>query len=343
MVYLQESRERAAEAIHAEVQRERRDTARKMRHYYLSCLQELLEDGGKSTGQGAAILRPSLLNVPGAAFGLIVSVFLSRRAEKKIMSAASKLAAMAKVLETPVKGNPGKTPCLQSEWARHLHVSGAATSLTCDASTGGFDLPAPTGPPEQNPPPTPLLSQLRTKPSAASGSGNPPAAAPTRFHRQHSEQRASPSLCPGKRGGGQQQGVEGGADKRPAAEQLNSPFLGQEAPVRDGKGASWSLTSGDSDTGLSRPTRRKEEAVTPFSVCDAEEFGRLTPDFSDVTLYNEVAQKSPRVQRKAASRREPTPGSEAERGQEGCSGPLFSELRQHHQDSGFASPFYLQK
>lgn len=53
MVYLQESRERAAEVIQVEVQRERRDTARKMRHYYLSCLQELLEDGGTSAGQGA--------------------------------------------------------------------------------------------------------------------------------------------------------------------------------------------------------------------------------------------------------------------------------------------------
>lgn len=53
MVYLQESRERAAEVISAEVQRERRDTARKMRHYYLCCLQELLEDGGKTAGQDA--------------------------------------------------------------------------------------------------------------------------------------------------------------------------------------------------------------------------------------------------------------------------------------------------
>lgn len=33
------------------------------------------------------------------------------------MSAASKLAAMAKVLETPVKGTPGKIPRFQSEWA----------------------------------------------------------------------------------------------------------------------------------------------------------------------------------------------------------------------------------
>lgn len=51
--YLQESRERAAEMIRTEVQRERQDTARKMRRYYLTCLQELLEDGGKSTGQDA--------------------------------------------------------------------------------------------------------------------------------------------------------------------------------------------------------------------------------------------------------------------------------------------------
>lgn len=50
MLYLQESRERAAEMIHMEVQRERRDTARKMRCYYLTCLQELLEEGGKATG-----------------------------------------------------------------------------------------------------------------------------------------------------------------------------------------------------------------------------------------------------------------------------------------------------
>lgn len=199
-------------------------------------------------------------------------------------------------------------------------------------------LPATSPQPEQNPPPpTPLLPQHRTKPSPASGSGecapNPPTAAqPTGF-----EQRASPPLCRGKRGGVRPQGLRGGAD--------NSPFLGQEAPVRDEGGAGWSLTSSGSDAGLSRPPRRKEDPPAPFSLGDAEEFGRLSPDFSDVTLYGEIAQKSPRVQRKAAARREPTPGSEAaERGQEGSvGGRLFSELRQHHQDSGFASPFYLQK
>lgn len=242
---------------------------------------------------------------------------------------------MAKALETPVKGKPGKGSRVQGEWARsRVPSSGsapAATLLTRDAPAGGcpvLNLPALTDTrPEQNPPPPSVLAQHRTKPPAASGSG--PSAAQTRLPRQQPEPRASPPLCLGKRGAGQQ----------------NSPFLVQEAPVREERGAGWSSASSDSDPGLrvSGPARRKEEPVGPFSVSDAEEFGRLSPDFSDLTVYNEIAQKSPHVQPKAASRREPTPGSEAGRRQEACSRPLFSELRQRHQDSGFASPFYLQK
>uniref|UniRef100_A0A8C8SX28 Centrosomal protein 152 n=1 Tax=Pelusios castaneus TaxID=367368 RepID=A0A8C8SX28_9SAUR len=72
--YIHESKERAAEMIKAEVFRERQETARKMRKYYLICLQQLLNDDGKHEG-----------------------------AEKKIMNAASKLATMAEVLETPVR------------------------------------------------------------------------------------------------------------------------------------------------------------------------------------------------------------------------------------------------
>ncbi|XP_050824856.1 centrosomal protein of 152 kDa isoform X2 [Gopherus flavomarginatus] len=75
--YIHESKERAAEMIKAEVLRERQETARKMRKYYLICLQQLLNDDGKHEG-----------------------------AEKKIMNAASKLATMAKVLETPVRSIP---------------------------------------------------------------------------------------------------------------------------------------------------------------------------------------------------------------------------------------------
>ncbi|XP_069452713.1 centrosomal protein of 152 kDa isoform X5 [Ovis canadensis] len=71
--YIQESKERAAEMVKAEVLRERQETARKMRKYYLICLQQILQDDGKEEG-----------------------------AEKKIISAASKLAMMAKLLETPI-------------------------------------------------------------------------------------------------------------------------------------------------------------------------------------------------------------------------------------------------
>ncbi|XP_009579623.1 PREDICTED: centrosomal protein of 152 kDa [Fulmarus glacialis] len=75
--YIRESKERAAEMIKAEVLRERQETARKMRKYYLTCLQQLLTDNGKHEG-----------------------------AEKKIMNAASKLATMAKGLETPLRHIP---------------------------------------------------------------------------------------------------------------------------------------------------------------------------------------------------------------------------------------------
>ncbi|NXD47917.1 CE152 protein, partial [Corvus moneduloides] len=73
LCYIRESKERAAEMIKVEVLRERQETARKMRKYYLTCLQQLLTDNGKHEG-----------------------------AEKKIMDAASKLATMAKGLETPL-------------------------------------------------------------------------------------------------------------------------------------------------------------------------------------------------------------------------------------------------
>nr|XP_009512892.1 PREDICTED: centrosomal protein of 152 kDa [Phalacrocorax carbo] len=77
LCYIRESKERASEMIKAEVLRERQETARKMRKYYLTCLQQLLTDNGKHEG-----------------------------AEKKIMNAASKLATMAKGLETPLRHIP---------------------------------------------------------------------------------------------------------------------------------------------------------------------------------------------------------------------------------------------
>lgn len=48
--YIHESKERAAEIIKTEILRERQETARKMRKYYLVCLQQLLIDDGKHEG-----------------------------------------------------------------------------------------------------------------------------------------------------------------------------------------------------------------------------------------------------------------------------------------------------
>ncbi|XP_036042488.1 centrosomal protein of 152 kDa [Onychomys torridus] len=76
--YIQESKERAAEMVKAEVLRERQQTARKMRKYYLTCLQQILQDNGKEEG-----------------------------AEKKIMNAASKLATMAELLGTVAESDCG--------------------------------------------------------------------------------------------------------------------------------------------------------------------------------------------------------------------------------------------
>ncbi|XP_074090835.1 centrosomal protein of 152 kDa isoform X3 [Macrotis lagotis] len=86
--YIQGSKERAAELLKAELLKERQETVRRMRKYYLVCLHQLLQDDGRQEG----------------------------RAEKKIMNAASKLATMAKMLETPVvnraqiKNSPSVVP-----------------------------------------------------------------------------------------------------------------------------------------------------------------------------------------------------------------------------------------
>ncbi|XP_007644934.1 centrosomal protein of 152 kDa isoform X3 [Cricetulus griseus] len=82
--YIHESKERAAEMVKAEVLRERQETARKMRKYYLTCLQQILQDNGKEEG-----------------------------AEKKIMNAASKLATMAELLGT-IAESDCKVRCAQA-------------------------------------------------------------------------------------------------------------------------------------------------------------------------------------------------------------------------------------
>uniref|UniRef100_A0A3B4WYJ8 Centrosomal protein 152 n=1 Tax=Seriola lalandi dorsalis TaxID=1841481 RepID=A0A3B4WYJ8_SERLL len=391
--YLQESRERAAEMICMEVQRERQDTARKMRRYYLTCLQELLQDGGKTTG-----------------------------AEKKIMNAASKLAAMAKVLETPIRSKSGKNCSLPSEsYCTELHYCGfffskykyvvdlcflLAYCSTAVSTTGcppgrnaGFIKNLSTLPEfpdigaegrshmeetsadsEQKPTAAPRTKPLRHQDISASAKEEASVEAAmkpqTAAHKhlrsykpqqmESSHQVASPtqvdfvtaSVMSKNRELYLQGGASSTAVNRLDSEQQSKPFPVQEAPVRDEKRTDWSMTSSDSDTSFQVPrlscSGRKVEPVKPFSVSaasasDLGEFGGLTPDASDLTIYNEIAQKTPRTQTlnfpsvKMSTHRQPTPGSEAEKQQGVCSRPLFSELRRRQQDSGFDSPFYQQK
>ncbi|XP_049578853.1 centrosomal protein of 152 kDa isoform X8 [Syngnathus scovelli] len=309
--YLQESRERAAEMIRTEVLRERQDTARKMRRYYLTCLQELLEDDGKTTG----------------------------RAEKKIMNAASKLAAMAKVLETPVKNKSGKNHALP-------------TGITVMSTTG----PAPASKTDflKNPSSGPLDKRTEDRTHRKKMSGLEQKTTQARTKLVNNQDSADVQLYPHKvasscsaplRSKNREAYLQGGQPES-HADTPNEPCVTQELPVRDDKRTNWSLNSSDSDSHhLPRVSYsgRKVESVKPFSVSarDFSQFDRLTPDTSDLTVYNDIAQENwtrtqtSAHQGKLNTKREPVLGSEGEK----LSRPLFSELRQCQQDSGFDSPF----
>ncbi|XP_057693048.1 centrosomal protein of 152 kDa isoform X3 [Corythoichthys intestinalis] len=273
--YLRESRDRAAELIRNEVQKERKDTARKMRHYYLTCLQELLEDGGKTTG-----------------------------AEKIIMNAASKLATMAKVLETPMKNKSGKNHTLPTQMAV--------------ASTTGPSLISHNS-----------LRNPLTKAHDVITEDRKTTLARTKFVSKQNigtgETSKDAQIYPQK-----------------AATITRSK---QEFPVRDDKCTDWSLTTSDSDSvHITRASfsGRKVESVKPFSI-SATDFGGLSPNASDLTVYNDIAQETKTQQQtfapeaKMSSHREPTPGSEGDKRRMAFTKPPLLELIQ--QDSGFDSPF----
>ncbi|KAM7396883.1 hypothetical protein PAMP_019888 [Pampus punctatissimus] len=345
--YLQESRERAAEMIRVEVQRERQDTARKMRHYYLTCLQELLEDGGKTTG-----------------------------AEKKIINAASKLAAMAKVLETPFKSKSGKNYSLSS-CPTAVSTTGCPPGRNAGSSKNPSTLTEPTDiKPEERShrgktsadSEQKLTTTARTKPLShqdipafRKDEATVDAGGYTQLNsHKPSQQIASSSqvdlVSVSVRSKNRDLYLQGGEGVKADNKSKPSPF--QEAPVRDEKQTDWSMTSSDSDISFQVPrlsySGRKVESVRPFSVSaasatDFREFGSFTPDASDLTVYNEIAKKTPHTQTlnrpkaKMSTHRQPTPGSEGEKQHGVRSRPLFSELRQCQQDSGFDSPFYQQK
>ncbi|GAA6221499.1 centrosomal protein of 152 kDa [Lates japonicus] len=339
--YLQESRERAAEMIRMEVQRERQDTARKMRRYYLTCLQELLEDGGKTTG-----------------------------AEKKIMNAASKLAAMAKVLETPIKSKSGKNytlPRRNAGFNKNLSTLPELPDIRVEErshreKTSADSAQKPAAAARTKPLSHPDISASGKEEASVDAGTKPQSAAHTHLSsHKPSQQTASPSqvdfVSASVRSRSRELYLQGG-ESSTADNRLDKSFLIQEAPVRDEKQTEWSMTSSDSDASFQVPrlshSGRKVEPVRPFSVSaasasDFREFGGLTPDASDLTIYNEIAKKTPYTQTsnfpsvKMSTHREPTPGSEAKKQQGVCSRPVFSELRQRQQDSGFDSPFYQHK
>ncbi|XP_061826325.1 centrosomal protein of 152 kDa [Nerophis lumbriciformis] len=282
LCYLQESRERAAEMIRTEVQRERQDTARKMRRYYLTCLQELLEDGGKTSG-----------------------------AENKIMNAASKLAAMAKVLETPVKNKSGNKHGLPASKTHFMNPSTQLCDLRPKEKT--LDLEHQT-------------TLTRTK-LVSQQERNAPADAHIYPHK--APQVSSSGFAPLR------------SKSRVVYLHGGEPDNQQEVPVRDEKQTIWGLSSSDSDS-LHVPPLSYSVSTASASVLG--EFGALTPVASDLTIYK----KTPQTQTVASkaqmsSHREPTPGSVGEKQHGVGTRPLFSELRQRQQDSGFDSPFSQPK
>ncbi|XP_054633053.1 centrosomal protein of 152 kDa isoform X2 [Dunckerocampus dactyliophorus] len=301
--YLQESRERAAEMIRKEVQRERQDTARTMRRYYLTCLQELLEDGGKTAG-----------------------------AEKKIMNAASKLAAMAKVLETPIKKKPGKN---HSFPASNIDFIKNPSTLPCDIRTHR----GKTSDLERK---TTLTRTLLVHKQDVAACGRD-ATGETHPYPPKAPLVTSSAFAP-LRSNSREVYLQGGEPDNHVQLDLHSkPCLTQEVPVRDEKRTDRSLISSDSDS-LHVPRLSHLGRKVAADLCD---FGSVTPDASDLTVYKEIAQKTLEsrtfpTKAKMSSHRESTSGSEAEKQHGVCSRPLFSELRRQ-QDSGFDSPFYQPK
>ncbi|CAL8261477.1 unnamed protein product [Merluccius merluccius] len=291
--YLQESKERAAELIRAEVQRERQDTARRMRRYYMSCLQELLQHGEQTSG-----------------------------AEKKILSAAGKLLAMAKVLETPVKKKPDRNHALPSNSQlykpRYIHKR-TRTKKPGKAAAQG-DPPPASG-----------------RGGREAGRDTPRADATTATHAAYAKPGQTPGPLPPSLSRGirdlclQGAGSPGKTGSPAGPEPCGGRSAVREAPVRDEGESDWSSDAGSAG----RERRRQQQEWEGEGVA----FGRLTPDMSDVTVYNEFAKRPASVPSAKRTCREPTPGSEVPGGGGGRHQAVFSALRLCQQDSGFHSPF----
>ncbi|XP_026095035.1 centrosomal protein of 152 kDa isoform X1 [Carassius auratus] len=330
--YLQESKERAAELIRTEVLRERQDTARRMRRSYLTCLQELLEDGGQAAG-----------------------------AEKKIINAASKLAAMAKVLETPVgKRKLSRTQNTQGGSDKtDIETSGSpAKVLGAEALKDGKDKQihqfynltdtnyTSISAKQKGFKPKPLDADS-LKSAVICGSKDTFTAAQVTRHTHFAHNRVlnrdvmTPSITLRKQS--REMFMEGFGEPSSVP-----PFLIEEAPVRDDGPSDWSLTSNGSNfTNNIHLTSSCPEPGKPFSVNGGLDFGSSIGQKSDGTMYKEIVQ--PRsyskhdvcADRRTNKHREPVPGSEGHGLQKKCPKSIFSELKVRQQDSGFDSPLAL--
>nr|XP_055048823.1 centrosomal protein of 152 kDa isoform X1 [Misgurnus anguillicaudatus] len=338
--YLQESKERAAELIRAEVQRERQDTARRMRRYYLTCLQELLEDGCQTTG-----------------------------AEKKIINAASKLATMAKVLETPVaKRKVLRTQNSQGESEDKTNDSPAkilgAASHAAEAHVRKKDQKIYN--------PTEMAKQKGVKTTSKGfdhdsfKSGMVCGSKDLEMIGQRYQKRTQGSLSSDDgiynnvktsnvtlRKQSREMFLEGFESGR-SDQSAIKPFLIEEPPVRDDGQSDWSLTSNGSNyVNNIHLTSSYPEPGKPFLMNGPSlaglDFGSSIGDNSDITLYKEIIQplsySKPNafIDGRTNKNREPIPGSE-DGVHKLCPKSLFSELKVRQQDSGFDSPLArLQK
>ncbi|KAK2867413.1 hypothetical protein Q8A67_025530 [Cirrhinus molitorella] len=322
--YLQESKERAAELIRTEVLRERQDTARRMRRYYLTCLQELLEDGGQTTG-----------------------------AEKKIINAASKLAAMAKVLETPVsKRKLSRTQNLPGGSDKmDIETSGSpAKVLGAEAFKDGKDKRIHQ---IYNLMDTNYTSVTSKQKGVKSKAIEPDSLKPKetftvgqvtqkRTHFAHNSVARTPNVTLRKQSREMfMESFESGRTEPSSAQ----PFLIEEAPVRDDGQSDWSLTSNGSNfINNIHLTSSYPEPGKPFSVNGGLDFGSSIGDNSDVTIYKEIVQPlsySKPDDRRTNKHREPISGSEGHGVRKKCPKSLFSDLKVRQQDSGFDSPLAL--
>lgn len=282
---------------------------------------------------------------------------------------------MAEVLETPVKKKPGKNQALPTGCSSGLPPS-RRTEASAWSSPPGLELPRGLGLQQGGVDPLSRLhprgcgtagnklSKLATVQGDPSSGGERGKAGPdgplrtsatTATHLTSAKPRqTSPASLPAflpttmslgnstqdpylqQLPGAGSLGKTGG----PADTVLRGPrFVIRETPVRDEGESDWS-----SDTGSTTARERRQQQQ---ELEGEEEFGRMTPDMSDVTVYNELA-KMPPASVPSAKRtcREPTPGSEGPRGT-ALGHPhhkaVFSALRQYQQDSGIHSPFSHHK